>query len=149
MKNKFTALFFAVSALSLQAQAVEIESRVCGKVSSQLSPYGDRDVDGSGYSVKLDCRLDGKKKIDRMAPVAIIEEISPARRGWITRWTQGTVNHKARKKGVKSLRATAPYVCMDVVTDRVPCTPGDKTMKIKRITHMTNREVDAYQINRQ
>ncbi len=133
-------VIFALVFSPLFSQAADVS--LCGLTFNPSSHYGQQEKEGSGYRMRVDCNRDQKEAVTD--PVAVIQSISPARKGWITRFTQTAVKI-ASEKGDVNARNQAPYVCMDVTVDQDPCEKGaPKKVSILSIKKMTVANVGKY-----
>ncbi len=133
-------VIFAMVFSPLFLQAADIS--LCGLTFNPGSHYGQQEKEGSGYRMRVDCNRDQKES--NSDPVAVIQKISPARKGWITRFTQTAVKI-ASEKGEANARNQAPYVCMDVTVDQDPCVKGaSKKVSILAIQKMTVANIGKY-----
>lgn len=135
-------VIFALAFSPLFAQADGISTKFCGLTFNPGSHFGQQEQEGSGYRVRVNCNRDQKQS--STDPVAIIQNISPAYKGVITKFTQNAVK-MAAEKGEANPRASAPYVCMDVTVDQDPCISGGaKKVSILSIQHMTVANIGKY-----
>jgi len=110
-----------------------LETVICGEIFNTNSPYGQEDQEATGYVVRMDCNLD--KETSLKDPRAIVQSISPAHKGVVTKFTNNAVQAAAAANEANP-RSKKAYACMAVTMDSNPCVSGANKANILQIHEM-------------